>query len=243
MIIYEPRGAAAEYSPLAANLYRGCSHGCRYCYAPSCLRMHRSDFDRAVPRKNVLEELAKDAVSFAGDPRPVLLSFTSDPYQPIEEHKHLTRGAIALLARHNIKIRLLTKGAVLAMRDIDLFVRCGVEVGVTLCWGDDAKRLAWEPASSSISARIALLKEAKLRGLKTWVSVEPVIEPAEGIAAIRLAGPWADTIKIGKLNHHKDIEADVDWRAFRDEAQLLAESFGGSVYIKDDLRKAAGCSA
>jgi hypothetical protein len=48
-IIYEPRGAAREYSPLAANLYRGCIHGCKYCYAPACLRLpadRRAEFHR-----------------------------------------------------------------------------------------------------------------------------------------------------------------------------------------------------
>lgn len=37
-VVYEPRGRAREYSELAYNLYRGCTHGCRYCYAPACMR-------------------------------------------------------------------------------------------------------------------------------------------------------------------------------------------------------------
>jgi len=40
-VIYEPKGMALEYAPLACNLYRGCQHGCRYCYAPNCLFMSR----------------------------------------------------------------------------------------------------------------------------------------------------------------------------------------------------------
>ena len=57
--IYEPRGAAAEYAPLACNLYRGCGHGCKYCYAPACLRMGREEFARPAPRPGILDALGK----------------------------------------------------------------------------------------------------------------------------------------------------------------------------------------
>ena len=49
--IYAPRGQAGEYAPLAANPYRGCGHGCAYCYVPKVIKMSRADFDAgATPR-------------------------------------------------------------------------------------------------------------------------------------------------------------------------------------------------
>lgn len=87
-IIYEPKGRAKEYCELAANLYRGCGHGCRYCYAPDATRADREKFYREPqPRKSVIEKLRKDAFTISGiEKRPVLLCFTCDPYQPINEH-------------------------------------------------------------------------------------------------------------------------------------------------------------
>ncbi len=67
-VIYEPRGAAFEYSPLAANLFRGCSHGCTYCYAPACLRMSRDNFGKATVRKDVLKWLDKSNCRKCGKP-------------------------------------------------------------------------------------------------------------------------------------------------------------------------------
>jgi DNA repair photolyase len=63
--IYAPRGQAGEYAPLASNPYRGCGHGCAYCYVPNVIKMSRKDFDAgATPRENFLAELRKDAVKY-----------------------------------------------------------------------------------------------------------------------------------------------------------------------------------
>ena len=60
--IYAPRGQAGEYAPLAANPYRGCGHGCAYCYVPKVIKISRKDFDAgATPRKIFLVKLRKDA--------------------------------------------------------------------------------------------------------------------------------------------------------------------------------------
>src|SRR5437868_1270327 len=81
--IYEPRGQAGEYAPLATNPYRGCGHGCAYCWVPPVIHMPRPEFDEgAVLRPNFMDGLRRDAAKYqaAGVTDQVMLSFTSDPY-------------------------------------------------------------------------------------------------------------------------------------------------------------------
>src|SRR5438552_6098858 len=83
--IYAPAGQAGEYAPLASNPYRGCGHGCAYCYVPRVLHMDRREFDAgAEPRPDFLDSLTRDAQLYraAGIREQVMLSFTSDPYHP-----------------------------------------------------------------------------------------------------------------------------------------------------------------
>ena len=63
--IYPPSGPAGEYAPLAANPYRGCGHGCAYCYVPNVIKTPRKDFDAgATPRPKFLIKLRKDAAKY-----------------------------------------------------------------------------------------------------------------------------------------------------------------------------------
>ena len=98
-IIYVPRGRALEYAPLAVSLYRGCSHGCVYCFAPASLRTEREKFLHVEPRKDALRKLEMDCkeLVMTGDTREILMSFTTDPYQQLEEEHGLTRSAIQIL--------------------------------------------------------------------------------------------------------------------------------------------------
>lgn len=245
-IIYEPAGAAKEYSPLAANLYRGCGHGCLYCYAPACIRMSREKFSRDPrPRTGVLKALERDAKrhSAAGpaggpgpDPRPILLSFTSDPYQPAEEGYGVTRAALAMMLPLGLKVRILTKNPGLAIRrDLDILAayRGQIEFGTTLVFYWDPDREHWEPNAPPSVERMRAIWEAHDAGIPTWVSIEPVIDPAQ--ARLLLDYPGVDTFKIGKLNHDKKREAEIDWLAFLRAVLERLEGRRAGYYIKHDL--------
>src|SRR5580700_10834722 len=81
--IYAPARQAGEYAALAANPYRGCGHGCAYCYVPLILRMDRREFDAGANlRPNFMSGLKRDAKLYqtADIREQVMLSFTSDPY-------------------------------------------------------------------------------------------------------------------------------------------------------------------
>lgn len=240
-VIYEPKGRAREYSPLACNLYRGCTHGCKYCYAPACMRTTNAKWcAEATPRTNVLTLLEKDAHKLRGDKRDILFCFLSDPYQPLERTAHLTRQALEIVGYHKLQSQVLTKGCGdLIAEDFPLMKKIGTKLGITLSFCDDASRLEWEPEASSVADRLRLLKEAHAQGIFTWVSMEPVIDPEQALQVIRMAHAHVDFWKIGKLNHNKTVEAGVDWRKFLGDATALLSRYDARYLIKEDLARFA----
>jgi len=234
--VYEPTGAAREYAPLAVNLYRGCTHGCLYCYAPGCLRLTPEDFHASGrPRPGILEALQRDAKRRAGSRDPVLLCFTCDPYQPGEADHETTREAIAILREHDIPVHVLTKGGMRASRDFPLLTGPGCAFGTTLCWTDDADRLHWEPGAASVADRIEAIRMAHALGIPTWVSVEPVIVPEQAIALIVDLSPWVDEWRVGKLNHHP-LAHEIDWGYWTLEMLRVLQTSGREYLIKESLR-------
>lgn len=240
-VIYEPKGRAREYSELACNLYKGCTHGCRYCYAPACMRTTGEKWHaQAEPRPNVLKNLEKDAAKLRGDPRRVLFCFLSDPYQPLEREEQLTRQALQIVAKYQLNSQVLTKGcADLINEDMGLMKDARTQLGITLCFTDDALRQVWEPQASTVEERLTILKTAHQAGIFTWVSLEPVIDPAQALEVIRMAHPYVNFWKVGKLNHMKEYERAVNWGTFLSDAEFLLSRVDAKYYIKNDLRSFA----
>ena len=245
-VIYEPKGRAREYAPLACNLYLGCTHGCKYCYAPSCMHKKPEEWHETarVRSDDVLRLFERDCARLArerpdDESRRVLFCFLSDPYQPLEGELHLTRRAIEAAARRGIKVDILTKGdESLIVQDLPLMLECGTHLGVTLSFSEDSSRREWEPMAASVRSRMNILRKAHEMGIYTWVSMEPVIIPQEALEVIRQLHDCVDFWKVGKLNHNKDVESRVDWPKFRQEVESLLDGFGAKYYIKEDLRNA-----
>ena len=240
LVIYEPRGRAGEYAPLAVNLYRGCGHGCIYCYAPEATFIDRQEFIKATPRQGIIEKLEKDAPQAAldGHKGNVLLCFTCDPYQPINDIHGLTRQAIEILHKNGFNVTILTKGGKRAERDFDLLTPKD-NFAVTLTFLDEQKSLQWEPKAAIPEERIEALRKAHELGIKTWVSLEPVIEPAESIEIIRQTHTFVDLFKVGLLNYHPKGK-EIDWRKFLQECIATLKQYGCQYYIKKDLRRYSG---
>jgi DNA repair photolyase len=237
-VIYEPKGRAREYSELACNLYRGCPHGCRYCFGPAVLRTTKEKFHTmAGPRKNIIELFEEDAKKLKDETRHILFCFTSDPYQPLERTERLTHQALEIVKKYGLNSQVLTKGkAELIHEDLELMKATGTQLGITLCFSDDETRKYWEPDASTVNERLAILKEAHEAGIYTWVSLEPVIDPEQALDVIRTAHPFVDFWKVGKLNHMKDVERGVDWVKFLFDVEELLLKHGARYYIKNDLR-------
>lgn len=236
--IYEPKGAAREYAELACNLYTGCMHGCLYCYAPAVLRKTRAEFHgSARPRPGILEALEREAPQYAGDPREVLLSFTSDPYQPCEDEHRLTRRALEILIDNGVHVCLLTKNPERAfLLDGDLLQRGHVRLGATAVFDNVDDCCEWEPWAPWTMSRLGALKAARIMGLLTWLSLEPVIYPRQALNIIRAAADARiDEIRIGKINHRPDLERGVDWGQFVTDATALCRELGVRFMLKQSL--------
>lgn len=215
--IYRPKGAALEYAPLACNLWEGCTHGCRYCYVPGCLRRDRAEFHAQTrPREGILEALERDAAKLVEQGRTderVLLCFTSDPYQPAEAEHRLTRSALGILNWHKLPWTVLTKGGLRAAEDFGLYAQGDGWFGTSLVWTDFCDRQYWEPQAATAAERLYAIQEARRQGIRTWVSLEPVVEPGQAFRVVEQAQGYVDEWRVGKLNHHP-AAAEVDWRAF-----------------------------
>jgi DNA repair photolyase len=235
-IIYEPKGEAREYAPLAANPYQSCSHGCRYCYVPPALKRNRETYYNEFRlKKNWHEDLKKDAAKLNGYGREILLSFVGDPYQPVEMELGVTRQAIQILMENHLKFTILTKGGTRAVRDFDLLADYGkARFGTSLVFINQKDADEWEPGAASVSDRIRTIIKANNMGIKTWVSLEPVIVPRQALSLIDALHPFVDHWKIGKLNHRRH---PVDWIQFREDVIELLESLSADYYLKTSLTK------
>jgi DNA repair photolyase len=240
-LIYTPTGKAREYSPLALNHYRGCDHRCSYCYA------HQSfgQPDIVSPRAGVIQKLKRELEEGPLPDKQVLLSFIGDPYCLANETLRLTTQVMEILLPLGIPVALLTKGGLRGLRDLDLIKGRNVKLGATLTFMDPARQLAlddkrgipWEGGAACPEERLLMLKRAHECGIKTWASIEPVIDPEESLAIIRASLPYVDQYKVGRWNH--DTRAhDIDWPKFAREAIDTIRAAGKQLYVKKDLRPA-----
>jgi DNA repair photolyase len=240
-VLYEPKGAAREYASLAANLYKGCNHGCTYCYAPNATFRNREVFhNEVVPRNNVLMKLDKDIVRLTKkgiEKDPVLLSFTCDPYQSIEEEHCLTQRAIKILNANGFPVRILTKAGELAQRDFDLLAKNRLnEFGVSLTFTDDNKSLEWEPNAALPQQRINNLKAAKEKGISTWVSIEPIVIPEQSLELIDQTHEFVDFYGVGKLNYNKIAEL-INWEEVKKRIIKKLKKYKKNYTLHESLKK------
>ncbi len=240
-LIYETRGKAQEYAPLSAELYRGCVHRCKYCYAPGARQVQADRFHQhSLPLEDVLPRLSADLDELESrrDDRLLLLSFECDPYPPAPYDSSLTRAVIKRLLSRNRRFTLLTKGGRRACRDFDLLASSKqASFGSTIIFTRQQDADIWEPGAARLSDRMAAVQEAHARGIATWVSIEPVISPAQAIALVRAQHAIVDHWKVGKINYQPEIENRVDWPRFREEITATFKSLGADFYLKKSLRQ------
>ena len=234
--IYAPAGQAGEYSPLAANPYRGCGHACRYCYVPAVIKITREEFDAdAKSRPNFLINLMKDAKKYRalGSTSQVMLSFTSDVYNQL--NTELTRPTIEILKVNGLAFCVLTKGGSRALVDLDLYRSDRDAFASTLTSLEDGFSKKWEPFAALPGDRIATLKKFHAAGIFTWVSLEPTIDIEASLKIVQETHSFVDLFKIGRVNY-LPITKTTDWKDYTLRMIDLCQKLGVKHYVKKDLQ-------
>jgi DNA repair photolyase len=165
------------------NPYRGCEHGCIYCYArPTHEYLGFSaglDFESKIMVKtNAPELLRAELESPRWQPQTLVLSGVTDPYQPIERKLRITRGCLEVLAKFRNPVAIITKNR-LVTRDIDIlrnlaaFNAVAVNISVTSL-NSNLQRVL-EPRTSSPPARLDAVSQLRKAGIPTGVMVAPII--------------------------------------------------------------------
>lgn len=233
-LIYQPRGQAGEYAALATNPYRGCGHGCAYCYVPAVLRMDRREFDAgATLRPGYLQGLIKQAPKFRHGPQ-VMLSFTTDPYHPGDTAA--TTATLKILAHNQVPFCTLTKGGTRALRDLALFRPAQDAFASTLTSLDPAFSAKWERGAAPPADRLEALRTFHRAGIFTWVSLEPTLDTEASLALIQETHEYVDLYKIGRANY-LPMTKTTDWQAYTHRILNLVNRLGVKHYIKRDLQQ------
>jgi DNA repair photolyase len=167
----------------SVNPYRGCSHGCSYCYArPGHEYLGLSaglDFETKVFVKFRAAELLREFLARpAWKPETIVFSGVTDCYQPAERQFQITRACVSVAAECRQPIGIITKNA-LVVRDVDLFSQLAEfhAVGVSLSITSLDPKLArvMEPRTSSPGGRLRAIRELSQAGVPTNVMVAPII--------------------------------------------------------------------
>jgi DNA repair photolyase len=241
------------------NPYRGCSHGCVYCFArPTHAYLGLSpglDFEtklfyKADAVKLLEAELSKPKYVC----KPIALGINTDGYQPLEKRLEITRSILAVLARCRHPVTIVTKSA-LVMRDMDLLTDLARDRLVTVMLSitsltNDIKRTL-EPRAASPQARLRVMEQLSRAGIPVGVLVAPVIpaitdhEMEDILAAAKEAGAGSAGYVLLRLPHEVKI-LFREWLAehYPDRAKhvmsLINQTRGGKDYDAEFGRRMTG---
>ena len=167
----------------AVNPYRGCEHGCIYCYArPSHAQLGYSpglDFETRIVFKPEVGKLLENELRRPGyEPSTLALGSNTDPYQPVERTMKLTRSVLEVLERFGHPVSIVTKSAGV-LRDIDILGRLAarglVRVWLSVTTLDAGLARRMEPRASSPARRLAAIEELTRAGVPAGVLAAPMI--------------------------------------------------------------------
>src|SRR5471032_2615910 len=165
------------------NPYRGCEHGCVYCFArPTHAFLGLSpglDFEsKLFAKPDAPQLLEKELAAQDYEPRMIAIGTNTDPYQPIEREHRIMRGILEVLERAGHPVGIVTKSA-LVMRDIDILSRMAqrdlVKVALSVTTMDPKLARTMEPRASTPARRLEALRQLSQAGIPTTVMVAPVI--------------------------------------------------------------------
>lgn len=165
------------------NPYRGCEHGCVYCYArpTHCYLGHSAGLDfetRLYAKTNGAEVLERELSARHYEPRVIALGAVTDPYQPIERTYQVTRQILEVLERTQHPVGIVTKSA-LVVRDIDILSRMAasnlVKVAISVTTLDRVVARKMEPRAATPTRRLEAIAKLSEAGIPVTAMVAPII--------------------------------------------------------------------
>jgi DNA repair photolyase len=244
------------------NPYRGCEHGCIYCYArPSHSYLGFSagtDFETEIFYKpNAPELLRREMGAKNYQPYPITLGSNTDCYQPVERELRLTRGIIEVLREHNHPLTIITKSALVA-RDIDLLAPMAAQslahVCVSVTTLDPALARAMEPRAAAPHRRLRAIKALSEAGIPATVMAAPMIPGLNDMEMDKIleaawdAGARSAHYTLVRLPYElKDLFRSWLQTHRPDRAEhvlsLIRETRGGKLYDADFSQRRRGTGA
>ena len=234
------------------NPYRGCEHGCIYCYArPSHAFLNLSpglDFEtRLIARPGIAEVLKAELCRPAYRVQPISIGTNTDPYQPIEREHGLMREILAVMTAFHHPVWITTRGTTIE-RDIDLIAPMAAEglasVSISVTTLDEGLARKMEPRAPAPKRRLQMIRRLADAGIAVRIQVSPLI-PAltdHELEAVMEAGRDAGARAANSIPLRLPLEvADLfrDWLAatFPDRAARVMgrvrELHGGRDYDPD----------
>ena len=165
------------------NPYRGCEHGCIYCFArpTHCYLGHSAGLDfetKLYAKVNAAELLERELANPRYVPKYIALGAVTDPYQPIEREHRITRAVLEVLDRANHPVGIVTKSA-LVVRDLDILARMAsrslVKVAMSVTTLDRRIARKMEPRAATPPKRLEAIKALSAAGVPVAVMTAPII--------------------------------------------------------------------
>jgi DNA repair photolyase len=234
------------------NPYRGCEHGCVYCFArpTHCFLGHSAGLDfetKLYARSNAAELLEKELSNPRYEPACMAIGTNTDPYQPIERERRIMRSILEVLERTGHPVGIVTKSSLIT-RDIDILSRMAARglaraaLSVTTLDGKIAR--AMEPRAPTPAKRLEAVRQLAEAGIPTTVMVAPIIPALTDAEIERIleAAHAAGARSAGYVLLRLPLEIKVlfrEWLAgeFPDRAdrvmQLMRSMHGGRDYSSE----------
>lgn len=231
------------------NPYRGCEHGCTYCFArPSHAYMGLSaglDFEtKLFAKPDAVEQLKRELASPGYRPRAIAIGTNTDPYQPIERTYRIMRGILEVLLETRHPVSIVTKSA-LILRDLDVLSQLAkhdlIKVSISVTSLDRHLCATMEPRAAAPQKRLQVIKELAEAGIPTGVLIAPIIPALNDIELeaildaafeagaceaysilLRLPREVADLFQEWLLHHFPD--------RYRHVTNVLRSMHGGKLY-------------
>ena len=232
------------------NPYRGCEHGCIYCYArPTHAYLGHSpglDFEtRLYAKVNAAELLERELAEPRYVPKVIALGAVTDPYQPIEREHRITRAVLEVLDAASHPVGIVTKSA-LVVRDVDILARMAerglVKVAISVTTLDRTVARKMEPRAATPPLRLEAIRQLAAAGVPVAVMAAPIVPAINDseIESILAAARDAGAAEAGYVVLRLPLELKElfrEWLAteFPDRAarviNVLRSMHGGKDYV------------